>query len=81
MGESVIQETIPSPEEKARALELVKNRLCPHCNRRIKLAHAVSMLFGAGWDQTVFVQLADGSEVALRATQINPQTMRVIEPE
>jgi hypothetical protein len=76
-----IQPTIPSRDEKERAIDLVKKRECPHCQNRIRLGDVISMLFGAGWDQTVFVQLPDGSECAVRASTVNTQTMRIIEPD
>ena len=73
------QDDIPSTEEKERARALALNRECPHCGEIISLADAVAMVQGHGWEYWVQVQIADGRTIAVRSTEVNPQTMRVVQ--
>jgi hypothetical protein len=71
---------IPSMEERRRSRDLQNYRRCPHCNERISLSDAISMVVGTGWDGPVKVQYNDGSIDVLHATEVNPQTMRILQP-
>jgi hypothetical protein len=79
MPESSIQ-LGPSEEEKQRAFKLARYRLCPHCNAAISLADAISMVQGGGIFPTIMVETATGRKILLATPDINPQSVRIIEP-
>jgi len=73
--------SIPTEVEKARSLDLVRNRQCPHCHEQVSLSDAISMIQGDGWRRAAVIEADGGIRMVLDIDQINPQTMRVIEPE
>jgi hypothetical protein len=76
---AIDQSSIPSGEEKRRAVDLVVNRECPHCRATISLTDAISMVQGDGMERWVQVQIADGRIVHMPISGVNPQSMRVVE--
>jgi hypothetical protein len=70
---------IPSTEERKRSMHLHHTRPCPHCNNRISLSDAISMVIGQGFNRAVKVQDNDGSIYVMEASHVNPQTMRILD--
>ena len=81
MPDIVAIQTVPSEAEKARALDLVRHRKCPHCQASIKLSDAISMVQGAGYAGSVRVETEGGFKMVLPIAEVNPQTMGVIDSD
>jgi hypothetical protein len=64
---------------KTRALELYRDRLCPHCGGKISRWEALSMVFGSTVEYWVRVKhVATGKLLQRRISQVNPQTMAIL---
>lgn len=72
--------TFPSEEESQRALELARNRRCPHCGDIISLRDVICMLNGEGVERWILVQLENGNVEPIKMGEVNPQRVRIIEP-
>lgn len=65
--------------ERSRAAALAQDRKCPHCGEMISLTDSISLVQGHGFERWVQVRLADGRIMPMRASDVNPQTMLVVE--
>jgi hypothetical protein len=65
--------------QQTRALQLSKDRRCPHCNGALTLWDALAMVRGQGYSYHVTIQLSDGTRVPILERDVNPQTMLLAE--
>ncbi|MEI9971092.1 MAG: hypothetical protein WDO73_03010 [Ignavibacteriota bacterium] len=69
----------PQNDLEARARELYRNRLCPHCGKKISLWEALSMVIGSALHYSVKVRLPSGKVVIRPWDKINPQNSVILE--
>ena len=62
-------------DQQGRAVQLVRERSCPHCHKPISLLDALSVVRGHGQTYHVKIKLPDGSTTYIRERDFNPQTM------
>jgi len=62
-------------QQQQRATQLARDRRCPHCQERLSLLEALSLVRGHGYSYFVAIKLPDDQVGLVRERDFNPQTM------
>jgi hypothetical protein len=54
-------------------------RHCPGCGQRLSLRQIIEMMHGSGFEEYVWVKLADGSVALVEAGKVNPTLVEVLD--
>ena len=66
-------------EQRSTGTSPGTERHCPSCGQRLSLRQIIQMMHGHGFEEYVWVKLADGNMALVEAGKVNPTLVEVLD--